>query len=50
MSELARRLIRENIEKQARGEEATTLDLGNCGLTELPPEALECVWVEVFLF
>jgi hypothetical protein len=41
MSELALQLIAEN--KKTR---ATRLDLGNCGLTELPPEALECVWVE----
>jgi internalin A len=41
MSELALQLIAEN--KKTR---ATRLDLGNCGLTELPLEALECVWVE----
>jgi internalin A len=41
MSELALQLIAEN--KKTR---ATRLDLGNCGLTELPLEVLECVWVE----
>ena len=41
MSELALQLIAEN--KKTR---ATRLDLGNCGLTELPLEALECVWLE----
>jgi len=42
----ALRIIRENIEKHKRGEDARVLDLGNCGLTEFPEEALECVWVE----
>ncbi len=42
----ALRIIRENIEKHNRGEDARVLDLGNCGLTEFPEEALECVWVE----
>ena len=46
MSELAQKIIKENKEKHARGENATVLDLGNCGLTEFPEEALECVWVE----
>jgi internalin A len=41
MSEFALQLIAEN--KKTR---ATRLDLGYCGLTELPLEALECVWVE----
>ena len=40
MSELALKLIRENIEKHERGEVATFLDLGNCGMTE---ENGECV-------
>lgn len=35
MSELALRLIRENIEKHRRGEDARMLDLGNCGMTEV---------------
>ena len=38
MSELALKLIREA--KEAR---ATRLDLGNCGLTELPDELFELV-------
>ncbi|MFN0036658.1 MAG: hypothetical protein ACKVUS_16450 [Saprospiraceae bacterium] len=45
MSDLALCLIRENIEKHERGEDATTLpvprlagDLGNCGMTEVPEE------------
>jgi len=42
----ALRIIRENIEKHNRGEDARVLDLGNCGLTEFPEAALECVWVE----
>ncbi|MCB0574146.1 MAG: leucine-rich repeat domain-containing protein, partial [Saprospiraceae bacterium] len=46
MSELALKLIRENIEKHRRGEDATFLDLGNCGITEVPEEIGECVWVE----
>ncbi|MFN0173904.1 MAG: leucine-rich repeat domain-containing protein [Saprospiraceae bacterium] len=46
MSELALRIIRENIKKHERGEDATTLDLGSCGLTEVLEEILVCVWVE----
>jgi len=46
MSELALKLIRENIEKHRRGEYARFLDLGNCGMTEVPEEIGECVWVE----
>jgi len=42
----ALRIIRENIEKHNRGEDARVLDLGNCGLRKFPEEALECVWVE----
>jgi len=30
MSDLARQLIRENMEKYQRGEDARALDLGNC--------------------
>ena len=41
----ALRIIRENIKKHERGEDARVLDLGNCGLRKLPLEALECVWV-----
>ena len=46
MSDLARQLIRENIEKYQRGEDARALDLGSCGMTEIPEEIGECVWVE----
>jgi hypothetical protein len=36
MSERAQQLIAENKAKHARGEDASYLDLGNCGLTEWP--------------
>lgn len=41
MSELALQLIREAKEKRL-----TRLDLGNCGLTELPEELFELDWLE----
>lgn len=41
MSDLAQRIIAQN--KQTRDK---TIDLGNCGLSALPEEALDCVWVE----
>ncbi len=41
MSELALQLIRE-----AKATRATRLDLGNCGLEELPEELFELVWLE----
>ena len=41
MSELALQLTSEN--KRTR---ATYLDLGNCGLTELPKELSELTWLE----
>lgn len=41
MSELALELIRE-----AKRTKAKKLDLGNCGLTELPDELFELVWLE----
>ena len=41
MSELALKLIRECKETRS-----TRLDLGNCGLTELPDELFELVWLE----
>ena len=41
MSELALKLIRE-----AKESRATRLDLGNCGLTELPEELFELTWLE----
>ena len=44
MSELALRLIEEN--KKTRD---PYLDLGRCGLTELPKELGECVWVETLI-
>jgi Leucine-rich repeat (LRR) protein len=50
MSELALKLIRENIEKHNRGEDASVLDLGNCGMTEVPEELRECVWLETLVF
>ena len=36
MSARAKKLIAENIAKRERGENATYLELGNCGLTEWP--------------
>ena len=42
MSALAQQLIAENKAKHARGEDASYLDLGRCGLTELPyPSGME---------
>jgi internalin A len=41
MSDLARQLIAEN-----KRSKATFLDLGRCGLTELPAEVGELVWLE----
>ncbi|TAK41250.1 MAG: hypothetical protein EPO28_08800 [Saprospiraceae bacterium] len=41
MSSLAHHLIAEN-----KKSKATRLDLGNCGLTELPPELFELEWLE----
>jgi GTPase SAR1 family protein len=41
MSELALRLIAENKKTKEK-----RLELGNCGLTELPDELFECVWLE----
>ncbi len=41
MSELALQIIAENKKTKDK-----TLDLGNCGLTEIPAEALECEWIE----
>lgn len=45
MSDLALHLIRENIEKNKRGEDATFLDFSNCGMTELPKEIGDCEWL-----
>ena len=44
MSELARRLIAENKKTKAK-----VLDLGNCGLTEVPEEIGELVWLETLV-
>ena len=41
MSQLAKKLIAEN-----RRSRATFLDLGNCGLTKVPAEVGELVWLE----
>jgi len=41
MSQLAQKLIAEN-----KRTKSTFLDLGNCGLTELPEELFECTWLE----
>ncbi|MEO1384316.1 MAG: hypothetical protein AAFV78_13900, partial [Bacteroidota bacterium] len=41
MSELALERIRENKRTQAK-----RLNLARCGLTELPDELFECVWLE----
>ena len=41
MSELALQLIRE-----AKTKKLKSLNLGSCGLTELPPELFELVWLE----
>ena len=48
MSELALKLIRENIEKHERGEDASFLDLGNCGMREVPELVGDCIWVKEF--
>lgn len=50
MSELALQLIHENIKKHQRGEDARSLDLGNCGLTEVPIEIGQCTWLEELVF
>lgn len=50
MSELALKLIRENIEMHNRGEDATFLDLGNCGMTTVPEEISKCIWVKKLNF
>ena len=49
MSELALKLIAENKAKHARGEDARVLDLGNCGLTEVPKEVGELNWLEILV-
>jgi len=50
MSKQALKRILENIKKHARGKNARVLDLANCGMTEVPNEIGECVWIEeIFL-
>jgi len=41
MSQLALELI-----AKEKKEKTGKLDLGNCGLTELPKELFDCVWLE----
>ena len=41
MPELALKLIR-----KAKQKRLTRLDLGNCGLTEIPEELFELTWLE----
>jgi Leucine-rich repeat (LRR) protein len=48
MSKLALKLIAENKAKHARGEDASYLDLGNCGLTELP-DLSGMEWLETLI-
>lgn len=45
MSELALKLIAENKETHS-----PFLDLGNCGLTEVPKEITDLVWLEELSF
>ncbi|MFN4257182.1 MAG: leucine-rich repeat domain-containing protein, partial [Saprospiraceae bacterium] len=49
MSELALQRIAENKAKHARGEDARRLDLGNCGLTEVPEEIKDCTWLQILI-
>jgi hypothetical protein len=46
MFELAQKLIAENKARHARGEDASYLDLGRCGLTELP-DLSDMEWLEM---
>ena len=48
-SEITLKLIAENKVKHAQGEDARVLDLGNCSLSLLPPQVLECFWVEALI-
>jgi len=45
MSKVALQLI-----AQAKKDHATCLDLGNCGLTEIPHELFELVWLEELFY
>lgn len=49
MSNLALQLIAENKAKHERGEDASYLDLGNCGLTELPAAIGALTWLETLI-
>jgi internalin A len=44
MPKLAQKIIAQNKKTKDK-----TLDLGNCGLTKLPEELLDCVWVETLI-
>ena len=46
MSQIAIKLINQNKDAYARGENATFLDLGKTGLTSLPLKLFECTWLE----
>ena len=46
MPQLTFDTIAENKAKHARGEDARVLDLGNCGLTEVPEEVGELFWLQ----
>jgi hypothetical protein len=48
MSELAQKLIAENKAKHARGEDASYLDLGRCGLRTLP-DLSDMDWLETLV-
>lgn len=46
MNQLATELIKLNKQAHLRGEDATTLDLGKCGLSAIPDELYECKWIK----
>ena len=47
MSELAQKLIQEEKNPKTRTDK---LDLGNCGLTDIPEEVFELTWLEELSF
>jgi internalin A len=47
MSDIALKLIAENIAKFESGENAKELDLGFCGMTDVPEEISTCHWLEI---
>ena len=49
MSSLALQRIKENIQKHERGEDASFLDLGACGMEIIPDLLGSCVWLEELL-